>query len=161
MPISTIPHEKAVRDALTGLLFRECEIYPADDPVVHSATSLATTAVYVDDRLQTAAVIVADLPFSAYAGAAIGLVPPGGAEAAIEDRELAPSVKENLDEVLNVLASLFNAKGEPHVRLYKTYSLRELPPNDILAVTGQLVRRLDVAVAIAGYGKGHLSIVLA
>ena len=160
MTINKMPNEKDVRDTLSGLLFRDCAIAPGE-PVVPAPAAPVTIGVYVDDRLATAAVVVADLALSAYAGAAIGLIPPGGAKAAIEDKELSPTVKENLDEVLNVLASLFNAKGEPHVRLYKTYGLRELPPNDILAVTGQLVRRLDVAVSIAGYGKGHLSIVLA
>lgn len=160
MTINLIPNEKAVRDALTGLLFRDCEISPGD-AVVHSATDLATTAVYVEDNLSTAAVIVCDLGLSACAGAAIGLIPPGGAEAAIEDKELSPTVKENLDEVLNVLASMFNAEGEPHVKLYSTYGLRELPPNDVIAISRQQGRRLDVNVSVGGYGKGKMSIILA
>lgn len=160
MTVRYVPHEKAVRDALDGLLFRDCEISQAG-PVVHSATELATTAVYVDDSLKTAAVIVCDLPMSAFAGAAIGLIPKGGAEAAIEDGELSATVKENLDEVLNVLASLFNAGGEPHVKLYRTYGLRELPPNDIIGISRTLGRRSDLAISIAGYGVGRMSTILA
>jgi hypothetical protein len=160
MVVKFVPHEKAVRDSLAGLLFRDIEIAQGE-PVVHSATELATTAVYVDDRTATAAVIVADLPMSAFAGAAIGLIPKGGAEAAIEDRELSPSVKENFDEVLNVLASLFNAEGEPHVRLYQTFGLKELPPNDLIAISRTMGRRSDLKVTVAGYGSGRLSIILA
>lgn len=159
MTVKFVPHEKAIRDALSGLLFRDCEITQGA-PVVHSATSLATTAVYVDDQLGTAAVISFDLDLSAYAGAAIGLIPPGGAQAAIEDRELSPSVKENLDEVLNVLASLFNAKDEPHVRLYQTFGLTDLPPNDVMKILGTIGRRTDLKVAVAGYGSGRMSTIL-
>ena len=104
--------------------------------------------------------IAFDLELSAYAGAAIGLIPPGGAQAAIEDRELSPSVKENLDEVLNVLASLFNAKDEPHVRLYQTFGLTDLPPNDVMQILGTIGRRSDLTVSVAGYGSGRMSTIL-
>jgi hypothetical protein len=160
MAINKMPNEKDVRDALSGLLFRDCAIAPGE-PVVPAPAAPVTIGVYVDDRLGTAAVIVTDLALSAYAGAAIGLIPPGGAEAAIEDKELSPTVKENLDEVLNVLASLFNAQGEPHVKLYATYSFSDTPPSDISAVLRALGRRLDVTVDVAGYGKGSLSVILA
>ena len=159
MTVKYVPHEKAVRDALNGLLFRDCDIAQGE-PVVHSATSLATTAVYVDDNLKTAALIICDLELSAYAGAAIGLIPPGGAEAAVEDKELSPTVKENFDEVLNVLASLFNAEGEPHVKLYQTFGLRELPPNDVIAMSRVFGRRSDLKIKVAGYGAGRMSIIL-
>ncbi|RZS91393.1 hypothetical protein EV189_0634 [Motilibacter rhizosphaerae] len=156
--IKTIPSEKTVRDALTGLLFRNCDLVLGGQ-VVHSATELATTAEYVDG-IGTAAIIVADLSFSAYAGAAIGLVPKGGADDCIDEKQLFPNVKENFDEVLNVLASMFNNPGQPAVRLHKTYGLRELPPNDTLQMSRQTGRRLDLVVDIQGYGKGGISIVL-
>jgi len=160
MTISKLPNEKDVRDALSGLLFRDCGIAPGE-PVVPAPGAPVSIGVYVDDRLATAAVIVMDLALSAHAGAAIGLIPPGGAEAAIEDKELSPTVKENLDEVLNVLASLFNAQGEPHVKLYTTYTLGDTPPVDISAALRAFGRRLDVLVDVAGYGRGALSVVLA
>ncbi|NHC46268.1 hypothetical protein [Motilibacter aurantiacus] len=160
MAISLLPNEKDVRDALGGLLFRDITLSPGE-PVVPSPTDPVSIAVYVDDSLGTAAVIVTDLSLSAFAGAAIGLVPVGGAEACIEDRELPTSIKENLDEVLNVLASLFNAEGQPHVKLYATYGLGEAPPNDISAILRAFGRRLDLGVDVAGYGKGRISIVLA
>ena len=120
-----------------------------------------TVAVYVNDSLGTAAAAVTDLKLSAYAGAAIGLVPAGGAEAAIEDRELAPSVKDNLDEILNIISALFNTEGAPHLKLYASHGLGETPPTDISALIRALGNRLDLKVTIAGYGTGSLSIIVA
>src|SRR3546814_7319002 len=73
---------------------------------------------YVDDSLQLAALVVCDLPMSAHAGAAIGLVPPDQALAAIADGALTDALAENLYEVLNIAAAMFNVDGAPHVRLH-------------------------------------------
>jgi hypothetical protein len=157
---TALPNPKDVRDMLTELLGRDVTVAPAE-PMPLGERDLVTVAVYVNDALRTAAVVMVDLPLSAYAGAAIGLVPAGGAEAAIEDRELAPSVKENLDEVLNIVSALFNTDGAPHLKLYATYGWGEAPPTDISAVMRAFGQRLDLAVTIAGYGSGRLGIVLA
>jgi hypothetical protein len=158
MMTTTLPSPKDVRDMLADLLFRDITVSPSapvepDKPI--------TIAVYVDDNLNTAAVALFDFALSAYAGAAIGLVPPGGAEAAIEDAELPTPVRQNLDEVLNVVSALFNTPGAPHLKLYATYGPDEVPPADISAHVRALGRRLDLAVTVAGYGEGKLSIVIA
>lgn len=160
MLTTTLPNPKDVRDLLTELLGRDVTVADGE-PVVPGPRNLVTVAVYVDDSLRTAAVAVADMKLSAYAGAAIGLVPPGGAEAAIEDRELPASVQENLAEILNIVSALFNTDGAQHLKLYATYGFAEHPPTDISAVLRTIGRRLDLAVEIAGYGKGNLSVVLA
>ncbi len=119
-----------------------------------------TLGVYVDDATIVRAVMVADLPFSAYAGAAIGLVPLPGAEEAIEQRVLPQSLEENLYEVLNICASLLNAEGLPHLRLYQMYAPGNLPPAEVSGCARILGGRLDLSVDIAGYGKGRLSVVV-
>jgi hypothetical protein len=45
-----------------------------------------------------------DLPLAAYAGAALGLIPSGGAQACIEDKELSANMGENVTEVCNIVA---------------------------------------------------------
>jgi hypothetical protein len=159
MTATQLPSVKAVRDLLTDLLGRDVTATPGE-PVSTGERDLVAVAVYVDDSLRAAAVAVLDLPMAAYAAAAIGLVPAGGAQAAIEDRELAPSMRENLDEVLNIEAALFNTEGAPHLKLYRTYGPGEVPPSDISAAMRTVGRRLDLDLAIAGYGKGKHSIVL-
>lgn len=156
--MTPLPAPKDVRDTLEGLLGRDVDV-AAGDPFAGDPRAGATYAVYVDDHLRTRAVAVADLPFSAYAGAAIGLVPVGGAELAVEERELSPMLQENLYEVLNICASLLNAAGHPHVKLYAVHHVGETPPADVAAFATVTGRRLDLDTKIALYGTGKLSIV--
>jgi hypothetical protein len=157
--MTPLPPAKAVRDLLLDLLGRNIDVAPAD-PYAPEGGERATLAVYVDDSMRTRAVAVADLQLSAYAGAAIGLVPAGGAEAAIEDGALPTAIEENLYEVLNICAALLNAEGLPHVKLYGMYGPGTVPPVDVSGFARTIGRRLDLQVTVAGYGAGRLSIVL-
>lgn len=154
-----LPQPKQIRDLLTDLLGREVTISPST-PLAPAPDAATSIAVYVDDHLRISALVVCDLRFSAHVGAAIGLIPIGGAEAAIEDGALSESITENLYEVLNIAASLFNVDGADHLRLHALHPAG--PPLDpqlrISALT--LGRREDLAVDIGGYGSGALSVVL-
>jgi hypothetical protein len=156
---SYLPTTKEIRDLLTELLDRPVQVSP-DAPLAPTPGNPCTVGVYVDDTLQVTSVIAFDLPLSAHAGAAIGLVPASGAEAAIEARVLDQTLQENLYEVLNIAASLFNADGATHVRLYDAHHVGAPLPHDVLARALTLGRREDLAVEIGGYGRGRLSVVL-
>lgn len=154
-----LPTPKQLRDLLTDLLGREVTLSPTA-PFAPGPNTPASLAVYVDDQLRISALIACDLELSAYAGAVIGLVPAGGAQAAIEDGKLTDTLEENLYEVLNIAASLFNVAGADHLRLYELHGAGPplAPQLRIQALT--LGRREDLSVDIAGYGSGALSIVL-
>ncbi|MCX6397847.1 MAG: hypothetical protein NTV23_15275 [Propionibacteriales bacterium] len=156
---SYLPSTKEIRDLLTDLLDREITVAP-NAPLAPTPNNPCTVAVYVDDTLQVTSVIAFDLRLSAYAGAAIGLVPPAGAEAAIEERILNDTLRENVYEVLNIAASLFNKDGATHVRLYDAHHIGVPVPGDVLARALTLGRREDLAVEVGGYGAGRLSVVL-
>lgn len=154
-----LPQPKQVRELFAELLGREVTLTPAP-PFAPGPDTAASVAVYVDDQLRISALIVCDLALSAHAGAAIGLVPVGGATAAIEDGKLSDVLGENLYEVLNIAASMFNVAGADHLRLHALHPAG--PPLDpqLRISTLTLGRREDLSVDIAGYGSGALSIVL-
>lgn len=156
---SYLPTTKEIRDLLTELLDREITVAP-NAPLAPTPKNPCTVGVYVDDSLQVTSVIAFDLALSARAGAAIGLVPAAGAEAAIEEQILTTTLQENLYEVLNIAASLFNQDGATHVRLYDAHHIGAPVPHDVLARALTLGRREDLAVEVAGYGSGRLSVVL-
>lgn len=154
-----LPQPKQLRELFADLLGREVTLEPAA-PYAPGPDTPASVAVYVDDHLRICALIVCDLTLSAHAGAAIGLVPLGGSEAAIEDGKLTDVLGENLYEVLNIAASVFNVPGADHLKLHALHPAG--PPLDpaLRISTLTLGRREDLLVSIAGYGSGALSVVL-
>lgn len=156
---SYLPNPKEIRDLLTDLLDRDIQVSPTA-PLAPTPNNPCTVGVYVDDTLQVTAIVALDLPLSAHAGAAIGLVPAAGAQAAVEDLELPDNLRDNVYEVLNIAASLFNADGATHVRLYDVHHIGNVLPGDVLVKALTLGRREDLTVEVGGYGRGRFSVVL-
>lgn len=154
-----LPRPKQVKDLLAELLGRDVDLAPAA-PFAPGPETAASIAVYVDDTLRISALIAADLPLSAHAGSAIGLVPAAASQAAIEARALTETMAENLYEVLNVAAAMFNVPGATHLRLHELHPAGTALSPQLRARALTLGRREDLEVTIAGYGSGVLSIVL-
>lgn len=158
MTVAALPAPKHVRDLLADLLGREVTV-GTGTPVASTKARPAAIAVFVDDRTRTLAVALLDLPLCRAAGGALGLLPVAGVNEMVASRELSETLLENLYEVVNILSALFNVPGAPHAKLHKLYSPGEPLPNDIRAYASALGFRLDLDVAVAGYGNGRLSIV--
>lgn len=157
-PMTAVPSAFAVRDTLAALFGLDVEVR-ASDPYAPELGEQTMYAVYVDDLLRTRAVAIGDLPFSAYAGAAIGLVPPPTADEVIAGGLMNEMLAENLYEVLNVCAGTLNGAGVPHVRLHAVYAPGSAPPRDVVTFAGVPGRRLDLEVDVARYGVGRFSVV--
>jgi hypothetical protein len=158
MSTAPVPHPKEVRDLFEGILGREIDI-AAGEPVTPNERTHAAVGVFVEDNLSLSAAIVADLQLTAYAGAALGLVPRDTALKTLANNYVDETMWENFAEVLSVSSTLLNHDGAPHVRLYSSYEPGTLPPADVSGFLQGLGRRLDLTVSIAGYGSGCLSIV--
>jgi len=152
-----VPYE--VRQLLDNLFSRRVEVMPGP-PWAPLNGEPGTSAIYVDDSYVVRALGVCDVRFSAYAGAALGLVPRGTAEAAVKQRSLDPGMKENLHEVLTICAALYNAEETPHLSLFQVHHLGVEVAPQVQALGAVLGRRLDLRVDISGYGAGRLSFVV-
>ncbi len=108
-----LPSNKAVRDLLEGLLGRDVTVAPGA-PVTPNPSRPAAVAAYVDPSSRLNAVVLIDLPLSAWCAGALALLPKGGCEDSVEEGELTDMQVEVLHEVVNVAASLFNAGGVTH-----------------------------------------------
>jgi hypothetical protein len=159
-PGMVLPAAKDVRDMLTGLVGKDVAVSPGS-PVTPTPSQPVAVAVYVDPHLAVNALCVLDLGAAAYTGAALALLPPGGAQDAVEeDRELTGMLVEALHEVVNVLSALLNVPGAPHSKLHKLYAPGEDLPGDIAGMLANW-NRLDLAIDVPSYGKGAISLVLA
>jgi hypothetical protein len=154
-----LPAAKDVKDMLSGLVGKPVGVNPGA-PVTPTPDSPVSVAVYVDPQMAINAICVMDLGASAYTGAALALLPPGGAQDAVEeDKELSGLLVEALHEVVNVLSALFNTPGAPHSKLHKLYAPGDDLPGDIAGMLANF-NRIDLAIDVPGYGKGGLSLVL-
>lgn len=155
--MTTLPPTKLIKDVLDGLLGREVSVTPTD-ALTPTDTIGGALALYIDDSDLLGAVAGWDLDAAAYTGAAVALVPVRGAEASIEDRYLAENLLENLREVSNVLASVFQHPGNPHLRLEQMYRPINEAPDDAIRLLYALGHRIDLSVDVPGYGSGRLAI---
>lgn len=152
-----LPAAKDVKDLFEGLLGKSCDFHEGG---TLDASGKNLVATYVDDTLVMRALVAVDLPLAVYTGAAIGLMPPGAAQDFASEGDLPKAYRENAAEVLNIMASLFNTPGAPHLRLYSTHAPGEALAADVTANLAKRGGRVDYSVDVKGYGKGALAVVL-
>ena len=155
-----LPPAFAVRELIAGLVGRPIDVITGGAMIDPAAEDGALVGVYVDDRLALTALVLLDLPLAAHLGAALGLVPVRVAGLAIDEGILPPALAENAAELLNVIASLFNAEGVPHVKLDRVYEPRAALPADVAQWVLAYVRRTDLDMAVSGYGVGKFSLLV-
>ena len=154
-----LPAAKDIRDMLTGLVGKPVAVSPGA-PVTPTPERPVAVAVYVDPQMAVNALCLMDLGAAAYTGSALALLPPGGAQDAVEeDGELTGMQVEALHEVVNVLSALFNVPGAPHSKLHKLYAPGEDLPGDLEGMLAAF-NRVDLAIEVPTYGKGALSFVI-
>jgi hypothetical protein len=158
--ISVLPGTLAVRNLFEDLLGREVIVSPGD-PLSADEIATAAVAIFTDTSQKVYGVLGMGLPLAANAGAALGLLPAGAAEDSIDEKKLFPNLAENVFELCNVLTSLLNREGGPHVKLYQVVYPGDPLPADIRAHLLALGRRVDLMVEVNRYGKGKLSLSLA
>lgn len=157
---TVIPGSHLVRNLFEDLLGRDCNVSPGA-PMTADDLPGGTIAIYTDSQQQIYAVMGMQLELAANVGAALGLLPAGAAEDSIDDKKLADNLAENVFELFNVLTSLLNREGGPHVKLYQVVYPGMPLPNDARAHFLALGRRLDLTIEVSRYGKGKFSLSLA
>lgn len=157
--MTNLPPTKLIKDVLEGLLGRTVDVAPAD--ALTSADMIGgVVAQYFDDSDRLGAVAGWDLAAAARVGAAVALVARAGADAAIEDRYVPENLLENLGEVSNVLASVFQIPGNPHLRLDRVYRPPGTAPREAIDLLYALGHRIDLSLDVAGYGGGRLAVAM-
>ncbi len=160
MTTTPLPSAQEVRELLEGLVGREFEMLTGGPMVNPAAEGGAVVAEYVSDQMKLAALITVDLPLAAGMGSAIALLPPRGVSESIEALELSIPQFENVSEILNVMAALFNHDGAPHLKLTKVHEPGAALPGDVAPWVTAYVARLDLEVSVAGYGEGTMSVIV-
>ena len=151
-----VPTAAQVQVLLQDLFDRTVEVDPGL-PVLPKPGTGATSAAYVDERLRTTAALAADRPLTLALVAALALDPDRSLEHA---RGLSGSARANLHEIAEIAGSLLVPVAGPALRLFELHLPGELPARPTATALAAVRTRLDVTVAIDGYGGGGLSLVV-
>ncbi len=146
------PTEKSVGEML-GMLF--------GDVVVSVGAVVAEegyAARMVDDDNQLVALIVCDYPFVGFSGAALSMMPVGGAEDMIAEKDFSKTIMDNFYEVMNICSRLFMSDSSEHLRLDKT-----VDPDNLASELSSLNAGTIVSfnIGIPRYGSGAISFLIA
>lgn len=159
--LTELPTAKEVRELIMGVVGRDVDLTIEGAALTSASPGGVIVGEYVSEEMGSNALIALDLPLAAYLGAALALIPAGGAEASLEDGYLSDSLLDNTYEVLNIAASLFNKEGAPHLRIGPLYdTTRALMPKEIDSWLSGYVPRLDAVVNVHGYGQGCIAVLL-
>ncbi|MDJ0763170.1 MAG: hypothetical protein QNJ97_09305 [Myxococcota bacterium] len=151
-----LPEPNEVAELFTGLLGEPVTTVPADATI--RIEDIFVACDYITDNDEVDVVAVMNLEFASRMGSAIAMIPSPTAEAKIREQQLNDETKENIQEVFNICASLFNKEDTAHHKFRRIYLSQEedLPP-DIQAIIDNPIGRLDLDVDIPGYGTGKVS----
>ena len=154
------PKAEAIRQIISDLLGREVTVTKGAAPTLERDTP-AVVSDYVDDNGAIAAICITDLRLSNALGAALTMVPPSTVEAAVAKWQIEETNLENLSEIVNIMARLFNHDDCVHLRWRHAHPLPgELPEAATALLQAPLARR-DYDVVVEEYGAGSLSVLVA
>ncbi len=154
-----IPDAEAISALLKGLVGKET---PCRDTKKEADTKGEyAVASYTLDGLQGVkldAVATGDVPFVAFTGAALCMVPPSRAAESVEAGLVEEELKDDAHEVFNVLSTLFHDGDGATCRLTKIEYVAKPFPKEVASLT--LGKSAHYELDVEGYGTGSVSIYL-
>jgi len=151
----TLPSSDKTARLLSGLLNRPVKAKPAAAP---SAPTMKFVGLFGRGDGQAGAACFADLPLAAYAGAALVMIPSDVAQQSARSKDIDPMLAENFAEICNVLSRLFADDDTIRVKLEGTAFPPAALPETVTKLYGAAKQKLDLEIAIDGYGSGRLSL---
>lgn len=157
MSTYTVPSKSDTEETLS-MLFGDDTLIKMGKALDVKAGNGNLIAIYVNDDGSPVAASVCDISFAAFAGSSLSMIPAGGARDAVKSKELSEDMLSNLNEVMNIVSSLFMDKDTPHLRLDTIYKDAGELPENALAVVNTPAGQVSYEVDIPRYGKGLLSL---
>lgn len=156
----SFPESKQVNDLFAMLLGKRCKI-TNDKPMGRRPGESAAIGIYVDDAGELVAAVVCDIALAGAAGTALSMLPPKMAKDCIRTKRLPEAVSENLYEVLNIGASLFNSARTSHVKLLEVVHEPARPSKEVQLLLRKPSQRMDLSVEVTGYDAGKIHVLAA
>jgi len=156
--IAALPATAAVARTLTGILGKQVTVIKAPSPMNLKLKAPRVYGVYRDREKPITCVCVCDLPLSAYAGGAMLTFPACTINDSLKAGNLEEGLLETMQEILNICAQFFNDYGRQVFR--ELHTNPDGLSDDVGQVLSAPAARIDLSIAIAGYGSGQMAVFL-
>ena len=143
------PPSAALTPFLRDLLGTEVSLTTTAAPSPDDGAVMPHLTFFLDDENYIVMKAAGDLPFVAYAGCALAMIPAGRANETITSGELEDDIDDCYREIMNVLTRTVNENSSKHVRLVP--GMRPTP-DQLVTVTASVA----YDVTIERYGTGRL-----
>ncbi|MCP4917160.1 MAG: hypothetical protein GY913_09570 [Proteobacteria bacterium] len=144
-----------MKNLLQDLLAKKISFEPGKD-----LQTPAVAAILRRDDGTVHAAITADLALVATVGTALAMSPARVAQEQVKTGKLSELSREATAEVFNVMSSLYNASGAPHVKLAEV----SFHPADVMEALQPCLdatgRKALYEVTVGDYPVGHLNLLL-
>jgi hypothetical protein len=147
------PSKAELKDML-GMLFTDLEVQDCD-PVDMGADDLFF-GLYIDDDDAPATLVACDLPFTAYMGSSMTMLPPPVAADAIKDGKPEDMMLANIKEVMNIVSRLFMLRGGTHLRFSTLYPASEGLSETVSGLLKNIEKQMFFNVEVPRYGTGKV-----
>ena len=149
----TTPTKAELKDML-GMLFVKLDVKDTD-PVPLDAEDLLF-GLYLDDEDNPVTLVVCDMPFAAYTGSSMTMLPPPVAAEVIKSGKMEDMMVGNLKEVMNIVSRLFMLRGARHLRFTTLHPQSEGLPDEVSNMVANLEKQTFFDVEIPRYGVGKV-----
>jgi len=156
-----LPTPEGATEMLSNLLGRKVTVSEGD-AIAPDAAPMAMISSFTDDTGIIALACICDIGFVCNAGAALSMLPAGGAEDCVDSGEVSDTINENFYEVMNITSLLFNDQEAPRLILREMLPMPGSNlPDDLGALVASPAGQANFKIKIAGYGEGGMSLLLA
>lgn len=98
------------------------------------------------------------MPFVAFSGAALSMIPVGSAKDMINDKSISDTVQSNFYEVMNICSKLMMSDSSSHLRLTEVVAPGEA--RDLIAELRSAGQCLGFDIDIPSYGRGKIGFLI-
>lgn len=144
-----IPSNSSVSEMLAMLYGADIDAVSADDSVADGSY----VARFIDDSGALVGACICDPQFIGFSGAALSMIPKGGAEDMIEENDFSTTIMENFYEVMNICTTLLMTSSQNHLKLDNTLPYADAVDELAILDSSSVV---SFSIEIPKYGKGKM-----
>ncbi|MCP4599636.1 MAG: hypothetical protein GY847_03700 [Proteobacteria bacterium] len=150
------PNKKKIAELLTNLVGEEVNVTKSDSDSFEQE-DFAAVGDYLSDDGVPLALCAVDVQLANWLGAALAMIPKGAVEEDVKKKHFSEEIKENVQEIFNISASVFNKPDAPRHHFNKLHALLEEDiPQNLKELVDSPVDRADYEVEVPGYGTGMI-----